>query len=391
MQAVLKTMTDCIAREICGRKEQPFLPQSSSAEEKEKYFSSLLRFSDRFDLAHLVGSALSKDGLLPAGKVAEQFRKRLFTALYRCENLTADLESLGKTLAENGIDYLPLKGAVLRAEYPEPWMRTSCDIDVLVREEDAEKAKEVLTGRGYRFEGKGTHDLSFFSPSEVHIELHYGLIESDTVGKADLPLRAVWENAVKKGEGREYAMTEEFFYYYHVAHTAKHLVHGGCGVRPLIDLWILNHGGKTDGAKRDALLREGGLSAFAEAATRLSETWFGGEEGDERTDLLGEFVLKGGVYGSTSNRVAVSQDRKGGKLGYALSRIFLPYGSLVCRYPSLEKHKWLLPVYEARRWFSLLFSGGAKRGMNELALNARMTKEEREKTKKMLSSVGLDF
>ena len=38
------------------------------------------------------------------------------------------------------IPFLPLKGSVIRQYYPEPWMRTSCDIDILV---DFEKDAHV--------------------------------------------------------------------------------------------------------------------------------------------------------------------------------------------------------------------------------------------------------
>ncbi|MBO4954226.1 MAG: nucleotidyltransferase family protein, partial [Clostridia bacterium] len=36
------------------------------------------------------------------------------------------------------IDFMPLKGAVIRQYYPEPWMRTSCDIDIHVKKDRLE-------------------------------------------------------------------------------------------------------------------------------------------------------------------------------------------------------------------------------------------------------------
>ena len=42
---------------------------------------------------------------------------------------------------------------------------------------------------------------------------------------------------------------------------AKHFENGGCGVRPFIDLWILNHRRPFDRAKRESLLRDGDCSS----------------------------------------------------------------------------------------------------------------------------------
>lgn len=56
-------------------------------------------------------------------------------------------DALGKicrALDDAGIDYIPLKGSVLCNLYPAPEMRTSSDIDVLVHEEDLERAVRTI-------------------------------------------------------------------------------------------------------------------------------------------------------------------------------------------------------------------------------------------------------
>lgn len=54
------------------------------------------------------------------------------------------LQKIEAALNEEQIPYIPLKGSVLRNLYPAPEMRTSCDIDVLVHEEDIERAVAVI-------------------------------------------------------------------------------------------------------------------------------------------------------------------------------------------------------------------------------------------------------
>ena len=52
-------------------------------------------------------------------------------------------------------------------------MRTSSDIDVLVRESDVERAREVIEAELlYRTDTRNAHEIGMFSESGVHLELH---------------------------------------------------------------------------------------------------------------------------------------------------------------------------------------------------------------------------
>ena len=55
----------------------------------------------------------------------------------------AEYENLCSAFEKAQIPFLPLKGSVIRKYYPEAWMRTSCDIDILVHDEDVGRAKEI--------------------------------------------------------------------------------------------------------------------------------------------------------------------------------------------------------------------------------------------------------
>jgi len=282
-----------------------------------------------------------------------------------------------------------LKGSVIRKYYPEPWMRTSCDIDVLVHENDIEKAMSFLVKKsGAACKTKGSHDVGLFLNS-VHIELHYSLIESDVVGKADIPLQNVWNYAQQIEQTSQYTLNEEMFYYYHIAHMAKHFIHGGCGIRPFIDLWLYNrvNTGNTD--KRNELLLEGGLVKFSEKTEKLSSVWVEGKKHDITTQEMEGFILRGGVYGTFDNSVIIQQSKKRGKFYYVLSRIFLPYKTLTKYYPKLKRRKWLLPFYEVKRWLEILFSKRIKHGIREFSIGNDIKKEEYEETQHMIETLGL--
>ncbi len=57
---------------------------------------------------------------------------------------------------------MPLKGSVIRNMYPEPWMRTSCDIDILVEKSSLDVAKKAVQAIGFEYKGMGSHDISLF-------------------------------------------------------------------------------------------------------------------------------------------------------------------------------------------------------------------------------------
>ena len=397
MENVAQTMFNCIKYEICGQGEKVVLPEVSA-----RFLAEIYQLSKAHDVAHLVGDALNKSGVFEnfpddideneraaIAKVKEKFDEQIFTAVYRYETINYELEQICKTLEEAKIQFIPLKGSVIRKYYPEPWMRTSCDIDILVHENDIEKAMSFLVKKsGVACETKGSHDVGLFLNS-VHIELHYSLIESDVVGKADIPLQNVWNYAQQKKQTSQYTLCEEMFYYYHIAHMAKHFMHGGCGIRPFIDLWLYNRANVVNRDKRSELLLDGGLSKFAEKAETLSLVWFGNKEHDATTQEMEDFILRGGVYGTFDNSVIIQQSKKRGKFYYVLSRIFLPYKTLTKYYPKLKKYKWLLPFYEVKRWLEILFSKRIKHGIREFSISNNIKKEEYEATQHMIETLGL--
>lgn len=81
----------------------------------------------------------------------------------------------------------------------------------------------------------------------------------------------------------------------------------------------------------------------------------------------------------------------GGRARYLLSRIWMPYGDLLRKYPALEGRPALMPLYQLRRWGQLLLSSSAtKRSLHELQLAASTTGEIRARTRDLLETLGLE-
>lgn len=253
-----------------------------------------------------------------------------------------------KLFDESKISYIPLKGTIIRSMYPKFWMRTSCDVDILVHEEDLDRAVDTLLAAGWRVASKKNfHDISLFSPNNIHLELHYNIKEN--INSMDLLLEKVWEFSALDS-GYCYKESPEFFLFHHIAHMAYHFQGGGCGIRPFIDLWVLEHKLHIDEVKYKALIKEAKLEKFEKQAFRLEHYWFENGESDELIENMERYIVLGGVYGSPKQSMIIKQEKFRGRIGYFIHRIIMPYESMIILYPILKKHKWLLPFMEIHRW-----------------------------------------
>lgn len=353
----------------------------------------LYTLSAMHDLAHIPGQALKKQKLLGEDPASVMLERKRMEAIFRYIRLDHTYVQTHKLLEDARIPFIPLKGTVLRQYYPEPWMRTSCDIDILVREDDLDLAIEVLKQSLYcRCSEKGDHDISLYTAAGVHIELHFDTIqERYAVNNCRDVLSGIWEDAKPDEiDGYAHHMSDEMFYFYHIAHMAKHFETGGCGVRTFLDVWILNHKVPHDRKKRQALLEEGGLYTFACKAEELAEVWFSEKEPTVFDQTMSEYILRAGVFGNNENRAAIGQAKMGGRFRYMLlRRVFMPYDFLKAEYPILKKHKWLFPFYQVVRWFSVLKNGLVGQTVRELKANAGSTKNEVLTAKELLKELGL--
>lgn len=357
---------------VCGEPVTEVVESACTPEMLEQVYA----LASHHDLAHLVGQAVSKLEL-PESEVLTKCKQAAMQAFARYMRQSHAYEQICAALEEAQIPFIPLKGSVLREHYPEPWMRTSCDIDILVREEMLDAAVSFLTEKmNCVADNKGDHDISLHLSNGVHLELHYDTIqERYEINGCRNVLGQIWEDAKPRTPGSvHYLLSDAMFYFYHIAHMAKHFINGGCGVRTFLDVWILTHKVVHNSQLREDMLRAGGLLKFAQAAEAVADFWFLNQAPDTLTQAVSDYVLRAGTYGDNDNRAAIGQ-AKMGKLKYLfLRRVFMPYDFLKAEYPILKKHKWLTPVYQVVRWFRMVFSGGLRRTVCELKANAGVEK-----------------
>lgn len=359
--------------------------------EAEENPSLLYKMARHHDMAHLLDYAYKTSGIeICDEETAFEFIKQNAMSVMRYENLNFALVSISQLFEKEKLAFIPLKGAVIRAFYPEPWMRTSCDIDVLVHEQDLDRAEKLLVEKlGFTSKGKRNyHDISLYLGEDVHLELHFNIKEN--TDNIDVLLEKVWDYASPKSEGSyEYVLTNEFLLFQHVAHMFYHVAAGGCSIRYFLDLHLLKNRLEFDGNVLFTMLENCGIKRFYDECIKLCGVWFSDEENDGTTLLFQQYLLGGGVYGIKHNQIAFKRSKQG-KMSYVLGRIFMPYKQLIIKYPSLKGKRYLVPFYQVRRWVDFIFKGKMANKKLELSVNDKITDERMENVVSLFEKLGIE-
>lgn len=386
MERTNEILIQLIGNEVCGRQVE--LPPDLMSD--EQLVIDLFVKANEHGVSHLIASSLNKNKLL-SGIAAKAYEDRLNSTVFRSEKMKFASDNVCKTLEEGKIPYIPLKGAVLKKLYPEEWMRSGVDTDILVHEKDLVTASRLIQSRlGYTQNNSSDHDVTLTPDGNILIELHFRLAEEDSKSPAAKILDRVWDYAQPAEENSfRYELSDPFFYFYHIAHMAKHVLQGGCGIRPFLDLHLLNSSSNYSDQATRKLLKDGSLLKFAECAEQLSRVWFSGAEHTEVTRMLQDYIVKGGMFGSRETRMLSNQQHHGGKKKHILRRIFIPHRDLAYTYPIIKKYRFLTPFCEICRLFSLMLGKKRKFRKAYLADLNGVSAEYADEIKILFESVGL--
>ncbi len=370
--------------EIIG--ESIALPDDSLTPE---LLEDMMNLAQYHTIPHLIADALIKNGCALPEPYKTQCEQHVLLALTNDARISYDVDVVRQLFGGNNIPFILLKGAVLRHLYDETWMRNSCDIDVLVKTEDLERAVAVLEEARYTVVSRGHHDV-VLCLGKSRLELHFSLMEEGRAKKATDVLDDVWTQAICDGDGCEYRLPDDVLYFYHIAHMAKHMVNGGCGVRSFIDVYLLNHRVEFNKDDRRRHLEKGSLLTFANIAEHMAEVWFGNEQHTELSLETERYVLASGAYGNDDNRIAMTMIKYGGRKTYYLPRAFLPLRLMKLAFPILERYPILLPFLWVKRIFTVLFSSaGRKRIREEIHAVSRFDNNITGKTQKLMDNLDL--
>ncbi len=302
---------------------------------------------------------------------------------------TGLLERLFRKFEAQGIDYLPLKGTILKALYPEPGMRPMGDADVLIRMEQYETISQVMEELGFTLSHEWNHEIVWLH-KDLYMELHSRLVNKwppNYFGSG-------WQRAVPE-QGHRYSFSPEDTYIFLFAHYGKHYRAGGIGLRQLTDLWVwLQTYPELDLEYIGSEMRSINLGVFFENTQALLQNWFAGGPETDFTAHMTAFIFSSGSWGHKASRLAAQnmdmlQAKKQSRLSLFLRGIFPGLASMQTRYPVLKKCAVLLPVF----WFiriadALLFR--QKKIKNHLDRSGGSAMRKAASYEDALRYVGLD-
>lgn len=268
------------------------------------------------------------------------------------ESQQYELQKIYETFDAAKIDYLPLKGAILKPKYPYADMRVMSDADILLRPEQYAAAGKILESLGYVFLYESNHEL-VYGKDLIRVELHKCLIPTYHQ-ELSAYFTSSWDLAERvSNDSCCYRFSPEDTYLHLFAHFVKHFRDGGIGLRHFADLWIW---GKAfpdmNWDKINQVLVEMRLGEFHKNIRRTLDVWFSDVAENEQTQLITDYIFSSGSYGSRTRRrigmAAVNAvGSKNAKQIYRRSLfglIFPKRKQLIKDYPVLENHGWLLPL-----------------------------------------------
>ncbi len=307
-------------------------------------------------------------------------------AIFDYTQQKVSLDEISEALEMADISYIPLKGSAIRDLYPEPWMRTCADIDVLIKKDDIDNAIRVLESyTSFKFTKRGFHEVHFVN-KYVHLELHYSI--ETVVAQNGFSFSESWNYVLTSEASCACSFTPEYNLFYIITHAAKHfLKNGGIGIRPILDIYIIKTHTHFDDNKVKALCKCAGDLGFYEMICKLIDVWFNGDSHDEYSSIFEDIVLDGGVFGSQHSRIVSNKRNDAGKR-YIRRRIFKTSRELQRYYPMCKKYHILVPFYQVIRWIHLLKYKRPKAYLAEFKMADAVDQSEVDNYDKLLNAMG---
>ncbi len=210
----------------------------------------LLASAEAEGLAPALGFVLKAEA--PEGMpvaVRKRLSRHLADSMARHLILSRELGRILRRFEGEGLPVIPLKGLALgETLYPDPALRPSSDLDLLLRPETLLPVDELLQSLGYRrlpdahswdFDIAYDRATLYEGPSGVRVDLHWGLVSDPRYSWNERDGLAVWDRAVRIRVAGEEALglCPEDLLLYLALHLAVH--HGLAGLLWYWDLFLL--------------------------------------------------------------------------------------------------------------------------------------------------------
>lgn len=320
-------------------------------------WTQLFKLADLHELGGIIGFVVQQlpDDALPPGALLSALRQRLGYAVQHAAEKEKVSEALTALLTANGIDHLFVKWTYVRQFYAVPELRTSGDIDVIVRSEMFDKVKALLKREAMSVAEADAHTLKLIL-EDVEVEIHR------TADVKNNYFNDIFSLCTAQGCTYELPHEEHLFYVF--CHLAKHLAYRGAGVRMLMDMDVLIRA-QNDFSAPVFLekCRTVGLEKTAMAMFTLLHIWFHtplpvycqDEAFDAVYSRLKTVFIEGGAFGYAINAVPMKYVAQGNRFHALLKMAFPGKNYLQLAYPYCQHKPVLLPFACMHRLFDGVF------------------------------------
>lgn len=295
---------------------------------------------------------------------------------------------------ENGIAYMPVKGSIMKSLYPDHAMRTMCDADILIHEEEYPRIRTIMEQLGFQEAGESDHE-HIWNNKYLMVELHKRLMP--TYNKDYYSYFGEGWDLAKVNQGCRWAMTHEDAFIYDTIHFAKHYRDASANAHFLIDLWI--HMRSYPDLDQDYIrqqMRRLRMESFYDNILDVIRAWFEGGQWNEKIHRITDVLFNEDAQQKKENKEIAKSTRAAQEVGSVskankarmLHKIFPSKEQLSFSYPQWKKVP--LPFAWVLRWFYLLFCrrDAIKR---EQAKLDQVTEQDMENYRQDLEYIGLEF
>lgn len=283
----------------------------------------------------------------PVENIKSLFNQQLGYAVQADEKRSGALKITDDFLNFNKIDHIFVKGVTVKNYYPVPALRTSGDIDVILRENTLDGVHKQLKNTDFKIKNYSTNVINV-DIGGVEVELHSG---------ADLKtpyFDNIFDISALKYD-YNYSLSEYDELIYVICHLCKHLSYRGAGVRMLMDIDAMARGiNGFDEEKLKHLAENAGVLQCTRVLLSLCKKWFNTPvsadfEIDGRLEeCFSAVMLDGGSFGYYVNSIPV--DSVGKSRLSTLAKLAFPSREFLKKaYPYYNKNKLLLLVARLNR------------------------------------------
>lgn len=386
MSAEIRAMLNLLAYELFGQK----LEIDASTVD----WNRVLIESNRHALTAFLYSGLRRLNGVPETILSRARNAAMLSAAQLDESLRAQ-DGILNLMQSQKIPCAVLKGTSVACRYPHPELRVPGDIDLLVGEENLERACAALEEAGYRRDHETEMHVNFVGKG-ASLEVHRSASVFPDTGKGHAA-KTYMERAQRHTERAELqgctlpVLMLPYQLVSLLAHMERHMGSTGVGLRQVCD-WAVTVQAHRERIGKGELqtLEQCGLLPFAQAVTKLCERYLGlpplawaQDAPDALADAVMSDVLTSGNFhaqGRERNISSVMIDRAGEN--GVRSRVVRNYVRYVQRrvrqnYRWAKSRLWipLFCAYFPLQWAFRVLRGKRKRVKISQAVHEARTRE----------------